>query len=99
MSRATVGVLSSSLDEQHATSMAGPSASGNNLDIIRSMLREQKRECSALHANPIFKEFKLQWKQSKGHHSSSSQEVIAPPVIDDLDAGTYVCVYMYVRSA
>ena len=38
----------------------GPKALGaykaGNTDLIRKMLREQQRECQALHANPLFKE-------------------------------------------
>ncbi|GIL86312.1 hypothetical protein Vretifemale_14705 [Volvox reticuliferus] len=29
-----------------------------NTEVIRKMLREQQRECQALHANPLFKEFR-----------------------------------------
>ncbi|GFR52887.1 hypothetical protein Agub_g15520 [Astrephomene gubernaculifera] len=40
----------------------GPKALGaykaQNTELIRKMLREQQRECQALHANPLFKEFR-----------------------------------------
>lgn len=42
------------------------------------MLKEQKRHCSSLHANPLFQEF---WHRSKPPQDAQ------PPVIDDLEAG------------
>jgi len=42
------------------------------------MLREQKKQCSSLHANPLFREF---WHRSKPPQDAQ------PPVIDDLEAG------------
>jgi hypothetical protein len=42
------------------------------------MLREQKKHCSSLHANPLFQEF---WHRSKPPQDAQ------PPVIDDLEAG------------
>jgi hypothetical protein len=42
------------------------------------MLREQKKQCSSLHADPLFQEF---WHRSKPPQDSQT------PVIDDLEAG------------
>jgi hypothetical protein len=47
-------------------------------DSIRHMLKEQKKQCSSLTANPLFHEF---WQRSKPAHDAQ------PPVIDDLEAG------------
>jgi hypothetical protein len=78
------GTLQSSLDEAHAAT-AAPSSSKGSTDVIRVMLREQKRECATLHANPLFKEFRdRQKRSSRTGHGHDAQ---APPVIEDLEAG------------
>lgn len=53
-------------------------------DLIRCMLREQKKECSALHANPLFREFRSEHLKHKKDFKACDA---GPPVIDDLDAG------------
>jgi hypothetical protein len=52
------------------------------MDVLRGMLREQKRECVGLHANALFCEF----RSKRGAHEAQ------PPRIDDLEAGACVCV-------
>jgi hypothetical protein len=78
------GSLQSNFDEAHAATTV-PSSSKGSTDVIRVMLREQKRECATLHANPLFKEFRdRQKRSSRTGHGHDAQ---APPVIEDLEAG------------
>lgn len=68
----------------------GPKALGSyrpgNTDMIRKMLREQQRECQALHANPLLKEVRapaLAAGQTRGramHARASGIVVIAVPL-------------------
>eukprot|EP00879_Flechtneria_rotunda_P023651 GHRR01025026.1.p2 GENE.GHRR01025026.1~~GHRR01025026.1.p2 ORF type:complete len:137 (+),score=51.60 GHRR01025026.1:295-705(+) len=74
-----MATLQNSLDELQSTVPAVSKA--GNTDVIRAMLREQKKECSALHANPLFKEFRGRQKKL----GAAAQEPAAP-VIDDLEA-------------
>lgn len=78
------GTLQSSLDEAHAAP-AAPSSSKGNTDVIRVMLREQKRECATLHANPLFKEFRD--RQKRNTKAGHGHDAPAPLVIEDLEAG------------
>jgi hypothetical protein len=81
---AAAGTLQSSLDEVHAAP-AAPSSGKGSTDVIRVMLREQKRECATLHANPLFKEFRD--RQKRNSKTASGHDTPAPPVIEDLEAG------------
>jgi hypothetical protein len=76
--------LQSSLEEGtgSSTSSNAYNAKGGCADIIRTMLREQKKECAALHAHPLFREF----RNDKKHARDRAVEQ-GPPVIDDLEAG------------
>lgn len=80
-----MGTLQSNLDDVHAG--AAVASKAGNTDTIRIMLREQKRECSELHANPIFREFRDEQKKcvmAAGQQQGTREQ---PPVIDDLEAG------------
>lgn len=80
-----MSTLQSNLGDVHA-GVAVANKAGNT-DAIRIMLREQKRECSELHANPIFREFRDEQKKSlltAGQQQGTREQ---PPVIDDLEAG------------
>lgn len=69
----------------------GPKALGTykagNTEVIRKMLREQQRECQQLHANPLFKEFRVhpgsiqQKKFGKGYVVEEAAGV--PPQLTD----------------
>jgi hypothetical protein len=60
-------------------------------DAIKCMLREQKKECTSLHANPLFREFRSeQYKHKKDFKAGDA----GPPVIDDLDAGMNTTGYL-----
>lgn len=65
---------------QHTTVVSSRGASTEH--SIRHMLREQKKHCASLHANPLFQEF---WHRSKPPQDAQ------PPVIDDLEAGEGYC--------
>jgi len=65
-------------------------SSGSNIDVIRAMLREQKRSCAALHVNPLFREFRaaaLRHERQVQQQQHDEEGAAPPPVIDDLDAG------------
>jgi hypothetical protein len=81
---AAAGTLQSSLDEVHAAP-AAPSSSKGSTDVIRVMLREQKRECATLHANPLFKE--IRDRQKRNTKTGHGNDAPAPPVIEDLETG------------
>ncbi len=72
-------------DPSNAAASSSTGHKAGNTDVIRSMLREQKKECSALRVNPLFREFRSEAKQK---HSRGADRLTdtAPPVIDDLEA-------------
>ena len=54
------------------------------------MLREQQRECAALHRAPLFIEFRRAAQRQAQHaqdNASDAQGGGSAPCIDDLDAG------------
>lgn len=87
---AASGTLQSSLNDVHSTP-AAPCKAGST-DVIRVMLREQKRECATLHANPLFKEFRDKQKKNSKAGPGLQGDTSTPPVIDDLDAGATAAV-------
>jgi hypothetical protein len=58
-------------------------------DSIRAMLREQKRECAALHGHPLYRAFR---QEALRHERAVARDeeggAATPPSLDDLDAGT-----------
>lgn len=59
-------------------------------DMIRAMLREQKRSCAELHAHPLFGEMRraAASEERRGkQHGPPGDEDPPRPAIDDLDAG------------
>lgn len=92
-----MGTLQSNLDEVPAGTAVVPSKTGNT-DAIRVMLREQKKECSELHANIIFKEFRDKQRKSMGFTGHLQATSEAPPVIDDLEAGSWAPSFAWNKS-
>lgn len=81
MTAAGVVFLASSLEEGEVK----PSTyKTGNTDVIRSMLREQQKECQALHANNLFREFRDEGQKIKkfGKGYAVQQEQNQPLVID-----------------
>lgn len=74
--------------EQHKHTTTQGSSKPGNTDFIRSMLREQKKQCSSLHSNTLFQEF---WSRTRAPQDAP------PPVIDDLEAGQ--CLLLHGCSA
>lgn len=80
----STGVVFLQSDVDDAQKALGTYKPGNT-DLIRQMLREQQKECQALHANGLFREFRDQQKQRKFGKGYAVQEV-APPMFDDFQA-------------
>ena len=73
--------LQSSLDENEASTSS--SYKPGNTDLIRTMLREQQKDCQRLHANSLFREFREDSKSKKhGKGYSVPQNANQPLVID-----------------
>ncbi|KAI8464816.1 MAG: hypothetical protein J3K34DRAFT_525862 [Monoraphidium minutum] len=76
-----------------------------NTDAIRCILREQKRDCAALHADPIFREFRHAALQQHQHQQQQQPqqhddgEGAAVPVIDDLDAEAMSRLFDVIKTA
>ena len=80
-----IAFLPSNLDD--ANKPAGVKAP-QNTDVIRTMLREQQKSSQALHASPLFKEFRgentlKQNKFGKGYATTSDANA---PAFDDCEA-------------
>lgn len=76
--------LASSLEQ--ADAKPGSYKPGNT-EVIRSMLREQQKDCQRLHANGLFKEFRDEGsnkhsKFGKGYAAPASAEGQQPLVVD-----------------
>jgi hypothetical protein len=80
----------------------------SSTDVIRALLREQKRECAALHANPTFCALRTaalrerqaqQWHQQ--HAGEEPANFAAPPAagIDDLDAEALMRLFQVINNA
>lgn len=86
---ATAGVvfLESSLDEKNKAAGSDKYKPGNT-DVIRTMLREQQRDCKLLHANALFREFRDAGQKAKkfGKGYVVSGEGGAAPSVDDFHA-------------
>eukprot|EP00798_Chlamydomonas_sp_ICE-L_P016563 gene16563-22793_t len=86
---ATAGVvfLESSLDEKTKGTSSDKYKPGNT-DVIRTMLREQQRDCKLLHANALFREFRDGGQKLKkfGKGYVVSHETATAPSVDDFQA-------------
>ncbi|GBF90680.1 hypothetical protein Rsub_02979 [Raphidocelis subcapitata] len=71
-----------------------------NTDAIRAMLREQKRECSALHAHPLYRAFRREALRHERAVARDDEDGAAtPPAFDDLDAEALTRLFAVVHSA
>lgn len=71
------------------------STPGAGTDALRALLREQKRECAALHAHPVLRGYRRQQQRDDAaRRERGGREALPlpgddapPPAMDDLDAG------------
>lgn len=54
-----------------------------NTDLIRTMLREQQKDCRALHGNPLFKEFRGHGDKQRRGKGYGMDAAVPPQFSDD----------------